>query len=58
MLNPIKRLRLERGLKQSELEELTGIPQPRLSRLEKRVQVPTQEEKRRLAEAFGLAKED
>ena len=55
MLSPIKRLRLERGWKQAELERLTNIPQPRISRLERRVQVPTKDERKRIAEAFGLA---
>ncbi len=40
-LNPTKRMRLERGLKQMDMERLTGIPQACLSRLERNVREPT-----------------
>ena len=57
-LNPIKKLRIERCLKQAELEKLTGISQQRISLLERYVQKPTADEIKRLSDAFGLAEED
>ncbi len=46
--------RVLRRLKQSEVESLSGIPQPRLSKIERGVAKPKQEEKESLARAFGL----
>ncbi len=56
-LSPMKRFRLERGLKQEDLERLTGIPQPRLSRLERWMQNPTEDERKRIAKAFDMAED-
>lgn len=57
-LSPIKRLRVEKGWKQAELEKRTGISQPRISLFERRVQAPTAEERKKLAEVFGLSEDD
>ena len=54
-VSPIKMLRVERGWRQADLEKFTGIPQPRISLFERRVQVPTPDERKRIAKAFGLA---
>lgn len=56
-LSPMKRFRLERGLKQEDLERLTGIPQPRLSRLERYVQKPTEDERKRITKVLGRVKD-
>lgn len=53
----MKRFRLERGLKQEDLERLTGIPQPRLSRLERYVQKPTEDERKRITKVLGRVKD-
>ncbi len=58
MFHPVRKLRIERGLKQIDLEKLTQIPQTRISRIERGVNKPTEDEKNRLAKAFGLAEEN
>ena len=58
MLNPVRKLRIERGLKQIDLEKLTQIPQTRISRIERGVNKPTENERKRLTEAFGLLAEE
>lgn len=54
MLSGLKEMRLRQNLRQADLERLTGIPQPRLSRLERGIQQPTDEEVEKLMGAYGL----
>ena len=44
-----KMLRIACDLKQTELSELTGVPQPRISRIDNELIAPTPEERRLLA---------
>lgn len=54
MLTGRKEVRQKYDLRQVDLEKLTGIPQTRLSRLERGVQQPTDKELEKLKEAYGL----
>lgn len=54
MLTPIKEIRLRNNFRQADVENKTGIPQPRFSRIERGVAKPTQEEMDKLIKAFGL----
>ena len=58
MLSGLKEMRLRQNLRQADLERLTKIPQPRLSRLERGVQQPTNEEIAKLMGAYGLKDDD
>jgi len=53
MLSLIRRLRLERGWKQTDLARISGIKQERISLLE-RGMLPTGEEAELLARTFGI----
>ena len=53
MLNDIKRRRLELGLKQSELEKLTGISQPKISQYERGLPL-TPEDSAKLGRVLGI----
>ncbi len=57
MLHIIRKLRLERGLKQIDLEKLTNIPQIRISRIERGLYKSTEDERRRFLKAFDMAEE-
>jgi transcriptional regulator with XRE-family HTH domain len=51
-------LRVAKGLRQCDLAERTGIPQPRLSAIERRVVRPSDGEKHALLRAMELTAED
>jgi len=46
--------RVELGFRQVDVAELTGIPQPRLSRMERGIVRPNDDEFKALVEAYGL----
>jgi transcriptional regulator with XRE-family HTH domain len=58
MLSGLKEMRLRQNLRQADLERLTRIPQPRISRIERGVQQSTDEEIERLMGAYGLKDDD
>jgi len=51
----LKLKRIERGLRQSDVERVTNIPQPKLSRYERGVAKPTDEDLSKLDTLFELS---
>ena len=54
-INPLKRLRLERGIKQYELAQMTGLSESQLSKMETDRIVPNPLELNLLAQAFKVS---
>ena len=50
----IRELRVEKGLSQEELADLTGLAQSHISRLERGVHSPSHKTLKKLAETFGV----
>ena len=57
MLTNVRFYRLNKGFRQADIENLTGISQPRLSLIERGMPA-TQEEKEKLAKAFNVSSVD
>jgi len=57
MLHIIRKLRLEKGLRQVDLEKLTNIPQIRISRIERGLYKSTEDERKRFLKAFDLTED-
>jgi transcriptional regulator with XRE-family HTH domain len=51
-MNMVKKRRFELGFSQYEVEKLSGIPQSRISLIEKGYREPSMEEKKRLAKTL------
>lgn len=58
MITGLKMLRIQKNLRQADIEKATEIPQPRYSRLERREAKATPEEIESLALFFGLELKD
>jgi transcriptional regulator with XRE-family HTH domain len=53
----LKFVRLNNGLRQDDLAIQTGIPQYRISRLERGESRPTQDERARIAQVLGVSED-
>lgn len=51
-MNMVKKRRFELGFSQYEVEKLSGIPQSRISLIEKGYRQPSMEEKKKLAKTL------
>lgn len=58
MATALKIVRIQKNLRQVDVEKRTNIPQPRYSRIERGVTKATQEELERLIKCFGIIVED